>query len=184
MIKKDVAYVDFDGNQETETLWFHISKSNLTDNMLRLQPKFLDMQQRLSGPKKELKVEEVVMILDLIKEMVRLSYGVRFEKDGKTRFRQTDEVYQDFRDSGAYDALLTGFMENPETGMEFMQAVMPADLIEQAQKQIDHDTVPQVGTDATVAQKVFPEETKAAPNPLAGMSQEQIAELVAQASGK
>jgi hypothetical protein len=179
MIKKDVTFVDFDGNKETETHWFHISQSNLTDHVLRLQPKFLDMQKRLSGDKKTLTVEEVILILDLIKEMVRISYGVRFEKDGKTRFRQTDEVFQDFRDSPAYDALLTSFMENPSEGMDFMQAVMPQNLIEQAQKGLpfaDGGQPDAVGTDVA-----FPQETKAAPNPLEGLSQQEIQDLVAKA---
>jgi hypothetical protein len=178
MIKRDITFTDFDGNKQTESFYFHISKSNLTDHMRRLQPKFEDMQRRLSGDKRELSIDEVFLILDLIKEMTKLSYGVRSE-DGK-RFRQTEEVWQDFRDSAAYDALLTGFMEKPETGMEFMQAVMPADLLEQAQAQLpfaDGDQPAAVGTDVS-----FPQETKATPNPLAGMSQEQIAELVAQAS--
>lgn len=184
MIKRDVTFTDFDGAKHTETFYFHISKSNLTDHMVRLKPKFEEAQQRLDGEKKELSIEDVYLILDLIKDITRLSYGVRSE-DGK-RFRQTDEVWQDFRDSAAYDALLTGFMEEPATAMEFMQAVMPQDLIEQAQAQLpfgDGAAPAVVGQDAPTAYtKVFPEETKAATNPLAGMTPEQIQELVAQAS--
>jgi hypothetical protein len=184
MIKKDVTFVNFNDEKETETFWFHISKSNLTDHMVRLKPKFEDAKKRLEGEKKELTIEDVYLILDLIKEITKLAYGERSE-DGK-RFRQTEEVWQNFRDSAAYDALLTGFMEDPASGMEFMQAVMPKDLIEQATNELafaDGNVPAAVGTDVSVAQAVFPQEP-AKPNPLAGLSQEEIANLVAQAQAK
>ena len=70
--------------------------------------------------------------------------------------------------------------------MEFMQAVMPKDLIEQATNELafaDGNVPAAVGTDVSVAQAVFPQEP-VKPNPLAGLSQEEIANLVAQAQAK
>lgn len=174
MIQKTITYVDFNDETQTETFNFHITKTKLTDHMVQLKPKFEEMQSRLSGDKRELNLDEVYMILDLIKTMIELSYGVRSE-DGK-RFRQTAEVYQEFRDSAAYDAMLTGFMEDPASGMEFMQAVMPKDLMDQAQEMLpftDGAEPAAVGTDVT-----FPEVVTN--DPLKGLSPEEVAAAVAQ----
>jgi hypothetical protein len=158
MIKRDLTYVDFNDVTQTETFWFHLSKSRLTDHMDTLKVQLETVKNLLEGPKKELTITEAVQILDLIKTMVRHAYGVRSE-DGK-RFRQSDEVWQDFKDSAAYDQLLTEFMEKPEEGMAFIQAVMPQDLVQQAQEMLpfaDGNQPTAVGTDVVAQPKAFPE---------------------------
>lgn len=138
MIKRDVAYVDFDGNQQTETFWFHITKTVLTDHIVELTAEMNEISYLLEGEKKTLTIPEIVKILAMIKNMVKLAYGEK-SPDGK-RFRQTEEVWDDFRFSPAYDALLTYFMEHPDEGMQFIEAVLPADLVKQAQEQQEIET--------------------------------------------
>lgn len=171
MIKKDVSYVDFDEKAQTDTLWFHVSKSRLTDHMSELKADIDAVDSIVQGDKRDLSIPEAQRVLDLIKKMVRLSYGVRSE-DGK-RFRQTEQDWEDFRYSAVYDKLLTDFMENPASAMTFLEEIMPKDLVEQAKQQIEQG--------GPVQGITMPQETVATPNPLAGLSSEQIAELVAQA---
>lgn len=182
MIKKDVVYLDYNGVKQTETFFFHLSKTVITDHLVSLMADFTELNDLLNGPKKELTLPETIKILDAIKKMVKLSYGER-TPDGK-RFRQTDEIWDDFRFSPAYDALLTDFMEHPDEGMLFLNAVMPQDLIEQAQDQIptsDGSQPAVVGTDVhdgSVTEKVFPEE-KPSSDPLKGMTREDIEAVLA-----
>lgn len=132
MIKKTITYTDYNDDSVTETFHFHLSKDKLLDN-LDLQDEFDALEEMLAGEKRELKREETKRILALVKELIKLSYGVRSE-DGK-KFRQGDDLYRDFADSAAYDAILFSLFENPEKALEFMAGIMPKDLMEKAREQ-------------------------------------------------
>lgn len=163
MLKKDVEYVDFNDQKQNKVFYFHLSKTRMTDNMQELKTQLDECHAILAGDKRELTIPEVQKILDLIKRMVELSYGERSE-DGQ-RFRQTKEVWEDFRYSAAYDKMLTDFMEKPETSMEFITALIPADLVEQAQANIE--ARPQIsGAPDESSSLVFkPQPVQTAPEP-------------------
>lgn len=135
MIKKTVTYKDLTGMMRTEEFWFHVKKSELIDNQ-DLAQEFESMGHMLQGDgsKRELNQYEVKQILELVKRMVRLSYGERSE-DG-LRHRKSPEIWENFYSSEAYDAVLFSLFENPEEGMQFLTAVIPKDLLEQAEKEI------------------------------------------------
>ena len=129
MIKKTVTYEDFSGESVTEDFYFHLTKSVIGDN-LDLQEEFEHMGEKLSGEKRQLSVPDVQKMLNLVRRMIELSYGVR-STDGR-RFYQDTEALRDFKASGAHDALLWGLFENPEMAIEFLTAIMPQELMEKA----------------------------------------------------
>lgn len=133
MLKETITYEDFDGNMTTETLHFNISKSELTDH-LYLEGRFQSIHDKLTGPAHTLTAVEVQEILDLVKTVLQMSYGIRSE-DGK-RFRKSAEIWQDFKDSAAYDAYLYSLFENPEKATGFLLGVLPKDLREAAEKEV------------------------------------------------
>ena len=155
MLKETVSYEDFDGNKQIETLYFNLSKTELMeqrDLRGRLQ-KALDI---FEGEKRDLTEDEIYIFLDLIKELIRISYGVRSE-DGK-RFSKTDKVFDDFRFSAAYDAYLFSLFENPEKVTKFVQGILPKGLREEAEKSISENASV---TDLEKLRGTLPEETGA-----------------------
>lgn len=134
MIKKTVTYVTYTGESRTRDLYFHLTKAKLMDH-LYLKDRFESATKMLQGEKRDLKDEETYELLQLIKLIINLSYGERSE-DGEY-FRQTEEIQRNFLDSPAYDAMLWQLFENPAQAVSFLGEVMPADLMEEAQKQME-----------------------------------------------
>lgn len=137
MLKQSVSYTDFDDNECVETLYFNLTKTELTDN-LNLKDELEKIQQDFTGqPKRNLEEHEIRRILDLVKTFMRLSYGIRSE-DGK-RFIKTPEIWTEFTQTAAYDSFLFGLFENPSNALAFMTGILPKDLrsraLEEATKQ-------------------------------------------------
>ena len=119
MLKKTLTYTDYNGNEVTDDLYFHLS----TMEVVRIQTE-LDMQEdeeldeyalRL-GREKNLK--EILQFIDLI---VQRSYGVR-SSDGK-RFDKSPKVLDDLLASPKYDALISELLFVDGAAQEFASSV-------------------------------------------------------------
>lgn len=125
MLKQTVSYENFDGHTVTEDLYFNITKTELANEIEKAE-EIARLQTMFDGPQRELSAGEVKKLLELIKWLVKLSYGVRSE-DGK-RFVKTPQVWEEFTQTAAYDAFLFGLFEQPERAVQFMIGVVPKDL--------------------------------------------------------
>ena len=156
MLKQSVSYVDFDDNECVETLYFNLTKTELTDN-LDMKDELEKIQKDFTGePKRNLEEHEVRRILELVKTFMRLSYGIRSE-DGK-RFIKTPEIWTEFTQTAAYDAFLFGLFENPANALSFMTGILPKDLraraLEEANKANGgHDVIRQAEVRAAQAEQ-------------------------------
>lgn len=130
MLKQTVEYTDFDDNKSTETLYFNLTKSELTDN-IHLKDDLESIQHMMDGDKRSLEGSEITQIIGLVKTFMRLSYGVR-SADGK-RFVKTDEQWTEFTQTAVYDAFLFGLFEQPQRAIDFMSGILPLDLRASAQ---------------------------------------------------
>lgn len=125
MLKQTVSYFDFDDNPSQETLYFNLTKTELADN-ISLRDELEDMQKIFSGDKKELATEEITRLIDLVKTIMRLSYGVR-SADGK-RFIKNEDQWTEFTQTAAYDAFLYSLFEDPNKAVLFMTGILPKDV--------------------------------------------------------
>lgn len=133
MIKKTITYTDYNDEYQTEEMYFHVSKSELLDN-IDIKTDLEDVYASLNDAEgdRQLTEEEVRAIIKIVKRIIRISYGVR-SADGK-RFSKNDDIWNDFKDSAAYDAVLFEMFEDPEEGFKFLQGVLPKDLLEKAEE--------------------------------------------------
>lgn len=134
MIKKTVTYKDWDENEVTEDLYFNLTRTDLADN-LELKAEFEKLHAMFSGEERELNTNEVQMMVDMIKKFMEISYGKRTGENGK-RFVKSKEVFEDFRWSPAWDALLWSLFENPDEAMQFMLGIIPTELRLEAEAQV------------------------------------------------
>jgi len=137
MIDKTVKYEDYDGEPQVETLWFHLTKQDILDN-LDLKEQFEALQAIFTSEKRSLSLLEVKQILELVKRIVNLSYGERSED--RKRFRKGSkhpEVWDAFYESAVYDEFLSGlFAPDPSKAFEFLLAVMPKGLMAEAEAEV------------------------------------------------
>lgn len=127
MLKKTVVYEDFDGNEVTEDLYFHMTKAEL-----------IEWETTTSGPvgmdklvEQIIKEHERGKLVMLIKDLIMRCYGEK-DPDGK-HFIKSKELSERFTQTPAYDQLFTEFFTNPESLAEFTTGVLPKDLAEKTE---------------------------------------------------
>lgn len=118
MIKEDIKYVDFNGNEQVETAYF---------NMNRLEASRI--QARIGGDiqsyvKKLVDSKDVDKMLNFMDELILDSYGQRSE-DGK-RFIKNAELKKQFSESAAYATFFEGLLNDPKKAEVFGNGVASA----------------------------------------------------------
>ena len=140
MLKKTITYTDFNGDQQTEDLYFHLSKTELPD-LLDLQPRLEAWAKKTNDGERELTFAETRELLDIIKTLVQKSYGVRSE-DGK-RFSKAPAMVADFQETAAYDAFVMSlFGDGGQAVNEFMTGIIPSDLMAQVNAEMETVNLP------------------------------------------
>lgn len=134
MLKQTVTYTDYNDEVQTEVLYFNLSRADLSDN-LDLEEQYRGLYRMFQGESRTLKTEEVTQLLDFIKRLIRISYGKR-SPDGRL-FRKSEEIFDDFKFSGAYDEFLWSLFQDTEKAISFMNGIMPEKLAQEAKAALD-----------------------------------------------
>ena len=142
MLKKTIKYVDYNGTERTDNLYFHISKtsvltaSNDTYNeIMKIAEHLQNRAKVLEGldaqtineenpfdPNNRVLAESIRMIAQLIDRLVDLSYGKR--SDDGTKFIKNAQVLEDFKSSLAYEAFVEQMVSNPDEMIEFINKLV------------------------------------------------------------
>ena len=117
MLKETVKYLDFDGVEQTETLYFNINRMELIAMQARYGKE--DMAKYIERITKE---EDFGKIYDLLNDVILTAYGKKSE-DGK-RFLKSEEIKEEFRTSLAYEALTESFFDDDGVTLgKFVQGI-------------------------------------------------------------
>lgn len=122
MLKQIIKFEDFNGDMQSETHYFNLTKSEIAELELREDgTNFSDYMSDI------MKHENGGLIIRAVKAILKASYGIR-EDDGK-RFRKSEEAWKDFVSTGAYDELYYRMITEPDYAADFVNAVFPSDLV-------------------------------------------------------
>lgn len=123
MLKRSVTYTDFNGDEVTEVLYFHLTKPELIEMEVESSGGLSTMLQRISenGDRKAIVAE--------FKKIVLTAYGEKSD-DGKI-FRKSDTIRENFASSAAYSQLFMELATDETAAAEFINGVMPKDLLTQ-----------------------------------------------------
>ncbi len=126
MIKKTIAYEDFDGNELIEDFWFHLSKAELLDLEMRTGEGLEAYGLKLiaATDKREL--------IALFKEILLMSFGVRDPNNAK-RFIKSEQLSKEFSETNAFVELYVELFQ-AENMVEFFKGVIPK--LDQAKQQV------------------------------------------------
>lgn len=127
MLVKTITYKDFDGEERTETHYFHISKAELTQLRLSAAGGIEKRLQRIVDTKDQ------PSLIRQFTELFDMAYGVKSD-DGR-KFMKSPEILADFKATEAYSILFMELLQNDDTATEFIKQVLPSDLIEEAEKE-------------------------------------------------
>lgn len=120
MLKKTIAYTDFDGVERVEDFYFNLTNSEL----IKIGNVIPDGLSAIS--EESIKKADIETLFSLFQTFIISSYGIKSE-DGKY-FRKSEELSRDFEQSAAFDSLFNEFMDNPEEFNSFLLGIIPANL--------------------------------------------------------
>lgn len=122
MIKKTVTYKDFNGNDRTESFYFHYYESEILEMELSVDGGFAERIQRIIDAKDQ------PSLIRVIKKFVLDSYGVKSD-DGK-RFIKNDEVRTAFEQCPAYSQIFMELVLDDKKAADFVKGVTPPEMAE------------------------------------------------------
>lgn len=120
MITKTITYEDWNGNKRTEEHCFHLSKHELTMMDLTAQGGLETQMRRICQERDNRKLAE------LFTGIIKSSYGVKTD-DGKN-FKKTEEAYENFVSSGAYEQLFMELATDEDALLKFINGILPKDM--------------------------------------------------------
>lgn len=135
MIKKDITFKNFMGEEVTESFYFNMSKGELVkQQMAAIDQHTESFQDKLEKIGKNLQGAELVAVLD---EIILNGYGER-TTDGKNfvKVRDGKRIVENFMSSNAYSELVVELCTKEEAMSDFVNGLMPADLRDSVNKEV------------------------------------------------
>jgi hypothetical protein len=126
MLKKTIKYTDFNGDASEEDFYFHLSKAELVEIEMSHKGGLSNSIQTIVD------AEDGKTIMEEFKKIILMAYGKR-SADGK-RFIKTQEMRDEFVSSDAYSELFMELVTDAAAAANFIQAVIPANMLQEAEK--------------------------------------------------
>ena len=117
MLAKKITYIDYDGNERTETFYFNLSKAELIEMQLSVDGGLEKELQRMIDAK------DVTHLAESFKRVILKAYGEK-SGDGK-RFIKSKELSEAFMQTEAYSDLFTELMTDANKASDFMNSIIP-----------------------------------------------------------
>lgn len=127
VLKKTIEYEDFNGEKVSEDFYFHISKAELIELEMSHQGGLSEWLMNIVA------AEDGKTIIAEFKKILLSAYGQR-SPDGR-RFIKNQELRDEFEQTEAYSVLFVELVTNTDSAIEFVNGVMPKELVEEASKQ-------------------------------------------------
>jgi hypothetical protein len=134
MLKRAITYEDFNGETATETFYFNLSKPELVELEVDMEGGLGKHIERIA------EAENNKELIALFKRVILISYGIKSD-DGK-RFVKSDELRAEFESHAAYTALFIELATDAKAAADFVNGIMPSDLVEAAKADQDKPTGP------------------------------------------
>lgn len=121
MLKKTVTYVDYNGVERTEDLYFNLTKAEI-----------MEMEMGISGGLSEqitkvIEAKDNVSILKIFKDLVLKSYGEK-SPDGR-RFMKSEEIRTAFSQTEAYSNIFMELATDAKAASAFVNGIMPQTVV-------------------------------------------------------
>jgi len=145
MLKKTITFTDYFGEERTQDFFFNLTKSEL-----------LEMNLSANGGIERL-VERIVQTKDgkkliaYFKEFILKAYGEK--SDDGFQFMKSPEISRKFEQSPAYDILFMELAGDANKAADFINAVVPKEISEQAARLENSNMNPAL---ASIQGKVIP----------------------------
>ncbi|MCK5604780.1 hypothetical protein KAR91_23020 [Candidatus Pacearchaeota archaeon] len=116
MLKKTIKYVNFDGKEDQETLYFNLTEPEV----VRLDVQFVGgLEKFIKNLDPEVRPEDV---LNLFEKLIKAAYGEKSD-DGR-HFTKDPETANLFFQSAAYSALFVELIQDADKAAAFFNGLL------------------------------------------------------------
>lgn len=123
MIKKTIAYTDYNGVDREDDHYFNLTKAELLEMEMGTSGGLGEMIQRI------VKSQDTPAIIKIFKDLVLRAYGVK-SPDGK-RFIKSEELRNEFMQTEAYSILFMELATDADAAAAFINGIVPKDMSQQ-----------------------------------------------------
>ena len=127
MIKKTIAYTDYNGVERKEDFYFNLTKAEIMEMEMSTQGGMAEMIQRIVAS------QDQPAIIKIFKDLIIKAYGIK-SPDGK-RFIKNAEIVDEFTQTEAFSQLFMELATNADEAAKFVNGIVPADMAKQIDKQ-------------------------------------------------
>lgn len=127
MLVKRINYTDYNGTQRSEDFYFNLNKGEIFNLQFGTEGGLDKAIQKI------IQTEDTPKIVKIFQDIILNAYGVKSD-DGR-RFIKSEELSTEFKQTEAYSELLMELVSDEKKAADFINALMPKDLAEEAQKQ-------------------------------------------------
>lgn len=120
MLKKRIAYIDFDGTEREEDFYFNLTKTELIKWNFSKEGGLEPLIKKIIDSKDN---KELLAMYD---ELITMAYGIKTD-DGK-HFKKSSEITDEFKETNAYDQMFIEFLRKPEDFGAFIKGIIPEDV--------------------------------------------------------
>lgn len=121
MLKREIKFEDFNGNEVSDVFYFNISKPELIELEVEYDKGFARVLEEIIETKNNKE------LIKKFKDLVLMAYGEKSE-DGKY-FLKSDEIRQKFANSAAYQTLFMELATDDNAATVFLKGVLPKDIV-------------------------------------------------------
>lgn len=123
MYKKVIQCEDFDGNMQTYTMYFNLTKKELLTLDALVEGGLINFLTKINEKKDP---KDLIAFIDLL---IDKSYGVKTDSN---QFKKSKEIVDDFKCSPAYDEYYYQLITSEGEADKFIDSVFPRDVMAQA----------------------------------------------------
>lgn len=122
MLKKNIKYVDYDGNKRTEDFYFNLNKAEVIELQLGTVGGLTKTLEKIVQEK------DASRIIEYFKTLILKAYGEK-SADGR-RFIKSQELRDAFEQTEAYSELFMELASNAQMAAEFVNGVLPKEAVD------------------------------------------------------
>jgi hypothetical protein len=126
LLKKSITYTDLNGDEVTESFFFHLSKADLVEMEVTFKGGLVKHLEEI------VKSEDGAAIIQQFKDIILRSYGIKSD-DGK-RFIKSKMMTDDFLNSEAYSTLFLELCTDAGAAADFVNGIIPTGLSDDVTK--------------------------------------------------
>ena len=134
MLKKRIAYTDYNGTKREEDFYFNLNKAEIMEMEMSTTGGLTEMINRI------IETQDAPSIIKVFKDIIMKSYGEK-SPDGK-RFVKNKELSEAFAQTEAYSELFMELASDSEAASKFVNGIIPEDMAAEVAKQQKQATIP------------------------------------------